>query len=419
MRLLTKTGRYFFGFSVIAFFLISITLFFTLNFMLDEELDENLVHTRAMIQDDLESMGSLPGSFSLADKIIDVESSKDLTPVETFRDTLRWDEMEQEFEPFRQYQYSVSIDGKNYQVTLNQSKIENRNLLISILLPILTLMALFLLAFNWFNRFISQRIWKPFFSIVDQIQKFSFSINKPYQAITSDIDEFVELDASFSKMSKRVIQDFQSLKQFTENASHEIQTPLAIIQSQIELLLQSRQIGKEESHHIHQIQVAASRLSKLNQSLVLLTRIENNQFEPAEILRLDEAILKKIEDLEPLITSKEIEIKTDLQPVSLMTNVILMDVLITNLVINAIKHNQDQGQIVIRLVRDHLTFLNTGDRLTIDAKALFGRFSKAESASKSIGLGLAIVKKICDKYHWNIDYTNEGNWHKVVIEFTR
>ncbi len=418
MKLLQRTGLYFMGFSFVILLIGGLGIFYTLQYMLDHEMDENLHHTRAVLNKELGKMNELPPIVEIMDEVIDIREVRMPSTIEVYKDTFRLvrEEGEEELEPFRQYIYTDMIKGKYYQIALNHSKFDSEDLLIAITGLIVGFLLLFLLALNLFNRFLSQKIWQPFYHTIQQIRQYSFSQPNALTALPSTIDEFATLDTALAQMTNKLTKDYQSLKQFTENASHEIQTPLAIIRAQIDLLLQQKQ-AETSLQHIQQIQQSVTKLSKLNKSLLLLTRIENRQFEPLELIALGDIIHQKLEALDLLVRAKSLRVERDISPLTLRANPILVDIIISNLLTNAIKHNLPDGTISILLTEDKLLLKNTGNSLMKSPSKLFERFQKADDSAKSVGLGLAIVKEICEVYHWGIDYRNEAEWHLVEVVF--
>jgi len=219
-------------------------------------------------------------------------------------------------------------------------------------------------------------------------------------------------------MTKRVRNDYESLKNFTENASHEIQTPLAIIKSKLELLSQSENLDETQILVIGAINDAASRLSKLNQSLLLLTKIENRQFIESERLNLSFILSENLENFEELAETKNIKINRNIKEnVPVEMNESLSGILISNLIINSIKHNQNNGFIDVKLDNNILKISNTGAKPGTKTEAFFQRFKKDLGSNDSLGLGLSIVKKICDNYGFTVQYDYKESLHIVTIEF--
>ena len=161
---------------------------------------------------------------------------------------------------------------------------------------------------------------------------------------------------------------------------------------------------------------AVGRMSKLNQSLLLLTKIDNNQFVDAETLDLAGLITHKLRQMEDITNDSNLEVTLALQPVTLALNGYLADILLNNLVGNCFHHNVPGGKIDIELTTRRLTIRNTGPALSFDASAIFERFKKSDR-SQGTGLGLAIVKQICDSLHYTIRYGFEQGMHTFTIDF--
>jgi signal transduction histidine kinase len=262
------------------------------------------------------------------------------------------------------------------------------------------------------------KLWKPFNSTLQQIKQFNLSGKDQVHLEQTNINEFTELNNAVSLMTKRVSQDYDEIKNFTENASHEIQTPLAIIKSKLELLSQSENLNEEQMNSIQSISETTSRLSKLNQSLILLTKIDNKQFRETEQVDISELALHHLNNYEELLHAKNITVTKNIEPnLKLVMNENLAEILIINLITNAIKHNIDNGSIQIKITMNSFSVTNTGLELESDPSELFERFKKDKVNSDSLGLGLSIVKKICERYGFEITYHYSGLLHTTTINF--
>jgi signal transduction histidine kinase len=198
-----------------------------------------------------------------------------------------------------------------------------------------------------------------------------------------------------------------------------MQTPLAIIRNKLDLLIQSRNLSEQDLTLIEGIYEAVKRLSLLNRGLLLISKIDNHQFNEIEQVEMEKVIKKTIEHLSPQIEDKNIQVTLNIySPCIIPFNSILADILITNLVSNAIKHNIEAGRLYIELSDNDVVFENTGLPLKIQPELLFERFKKSSSSENSIGLGLAIVKKICDLFNFRIEYVNENDLHTITIKFS-
>ncbi|EAY29243.1 sensor histidine kinase [Microscilla marina] len=267
------------------------------------------------------------------------------------------------------------------------------------------------------NYYLSRRLLQPFHQTLGAIKGFRVTNTAPLELQQSNILEFEELNTLVLDMTDKIRDDYRNLKEFTENASHEIQTPLAIIKSKIELLIQSS-LNDEQMQHLQSIYEVSNRLSKINKALLLLAKIENQQFQQTHTIDLGELVTKHLQNFQELIEMKNICLKTDLQTSAQISfNPVLADVLISNLLSNAIRHNYQGGEIIVGLTHNVLKINNTGTTDGIKGEAMFERFKKGNNANNSVGLGLSIVKKICDTNQIDIVHLYRTSVHEFQITF--
>jgi len=197
-----------------------------------------------------------------------------------------------------------------------------------------------------------------------------------------------------------------------------MQTPLAIMQTKSELLLQSDNLTKAQIAQIKAIYLSVQRLAKLNKTLLLLSKIENRQFKDVETIQINEVIERHLEIFDDFINNKKLKVEMkSTMDVKIQTNPLLFDMVISNLISNAIKHNIEKGQILIQTTDLFISVSNSGEAPKMSSSSLFERFKKESTASNSFGLGLAIVKKICDNYNWNITHSYIEDQHNISIYF--
>ena len=263
-----------------------------------------------------------------------------------------------------------------------------------------------------------QNIWLPFYENLEMLKNFSVGDNQPIHLQKSKIDEFQELNKSLIKLTTKINSDFNNLKEFTENASHEMQTPLSIMQNKSEQLMQSQNLGSSQIRQIRSIYLGVQRLSKLNKTLLLLSKIENQQFKETKTLFINNVVDRHLELFEDFIEDKDITVNKNYSLNSTINaNPLLFDMIISNLISNAIKHNNKNGSITILTTDVFVSFSNTGIQTNVSSDNLFERFVKDSTKSNSFGLGLAIVKKVCASYHWNIKHSYANNQHNFIIYF--
>lgn len=327
-----------------------------------------------------------------------------------------YDPADREYKSRRVLLFPLSLGPKQYAVSVSKSQIETEDLLTLIVMITLGAVILLLLILFVVNRLIVKRLWQPFYQTLQSIQEFDLYNRKPAQTIDTSIEEFQQLNVAIVDMTAKAIRDYDTLKNFSENASHEMQTPLAIINSKLDLIIQDHGLDEKLMKQVQGMYDAVGRLTKLNQSLLLLAKIGNNQFVAAEQIRLEDLISEKLFQLEELVAAKHIRIETHLQHTPVRMNRYLADMLLSNLLSNAIRHNVDGGKITIQLDTATMTICNSGPTLPFDAALIFDRFQKSDF-SEGTGLGLAIAKQICDNYHFRISYSHRDDLHFFTIWF--
>ncbi|MEO6347878.1 MAG: HAMP domain-containing sensor histidine kinase [Aquaticitalea sp.] len=414
INLLKKISQKQLQFGLIVVFASLIFLYFLTRHYIVTETEESLNNSEYRIEQLLKQdnkVTSLPPIF-------EVYEVKTLKPT-TLKDTLILDELQNEDEHFKELNTYKSFNGKNYHIITRAIIVEYDDTLLSILSVFGIIISLIYLAQYIFNKQINKVIWQPFFNNLDAIKKYSIQSNKPLELYPSDVLEFSELNIQLELLTNKVATDFQNLKQFTEDLSHEVQTPLAIIQAKIENLIDSSKgLSDEHISVLSDIQKNSKRLSKLNKGLILLTKIDNQQFNELETIEINSLINSSVEDVQDIANIKNIAFQiTDKKKVNVIMDRVLADVLFSNLIGNAIKHTSKNGKINIQLENESFTISNSGNAGIVNSHKLFHRFYKEDNRSQSLGLGLAIAKKICDFYQFYIQYTFENNKHCFSIKF--
>jgi len=420
MKLIRKTGRTYLWLSIIIFILSGATLIFVLTNVMNNRLDNQLFYNKEVIAKRIKYDVPLT-IFEEPEELTEAENK--LYPKDTiiYKDTLILrlikGEGVDEFENYRQLTSYETLQGLRYKIIARNSLVRNQDLIWVILLSTFVIILLLLSGLWILNTQISKKIWKPFYINIDRLKNFSIQDQNSIELAPSNIDEFKELNTSIKSLTQKLQSDFNNLKEFSENASHEMQTPLAIMKSKIELLLQSSNLTKEQSEQLQSIYQAGNRLSKLNKTLLLLAKVENQQFSNKEEISFKNLIEKLLNNYEDFIINKNITVQTELSDHISSANTILVDTLISNLLSNAIKHNIPNGKITITYTKESLLFSNTGNPLKGSPENLFNRFKKESTLKDSLGLGLAIIKQICDVNLWQLKYSCEKEIHTISVIF--
>ena len=312
---------------------------------------------------------------------------------------------------------SYKIQGKHYYISAYNFIAEPDEILEGIIASLAVTLVILLLFVVLASRQISKVILSNFNRTLKTIQGFNLKQKNRIKLTHTRTREFKELNQFLEKMTNKALDDYRSLKEFSENASHELQTPLAIIRGKLELLMQTR-IDEKQASLIEGIQNAVQKLSAVNQSLILLTKLENQEYPVKEKMNFSHFVNAEIESFHELVEMKSLRLTTKIEPeVYLSLNPVLADILFTNLFTNAIRHNLMNGSIDVTLSSSGLSVKNTGDPPKVATQELFKRFKKDKQSSESTGLGLAIVKQICDLNNFRAGYEYTSGHHELIIRF--
>lgn len=322
-----------------------------------------------------------------------------------------------EIDRFRGLSAYFNINGRPYHLTIETNVEETDETFLAISVITLLFFGIMVIGFILLNRRIALKVWQPFRNTLDKLQSFDLAKEHTIHFQKSSIKEFEELNDVLIKLINRNVSVFKQQKQFTENASHELQTPLAVIKSKLDIFLQSKTLTEGNHKLIEQINTALARVSRINKNLLLLTKIENQQFPDEENIDLGKLLQESIKLLEGHFENKNLIIKGNIeQTIVLRANQSLGEILLTNILVNTIRYSEPGSQILIELTNRRLQVSNPGS-IRLNEDFIFQRFTGASSHSTSSGLGLSIVKEICNLYGWSISYHFEENRHVFSVLF--
>jgi signal transduction histidine kinase len=415
MKLLQKTSRVYFLASALLLLVTGVLLYFFITKIIIEETREQLLSNEQRIAFQLshnQPTTQLPPVIEI------IRQKKLIREKRVITDTTLFDEIEQEEERFLQVSSIRNIKGISYRIILRQMMEEPIGYISSIGLAMGITFLFLLISTTFLNRLVFKNLWQPFYDSLAALNSFSVNQQQSINLGKTDISEFEELNTVISTLTEKTRHDYRVLKEFTENASHEIQTPLAVIQTKLDELLQTPELTEMQASQIHLASVAVQKLGKLNKSLLLLTKIENRQFSDKVEVSLPEIIYGQLQQSEDFIQAEKLTIELEIKEnIQVLADPLLVEILVSNLLSNAIKHNVKNGLIKIKLSENSLIFINTGDAINFPPTQLFDRFRKANKTSYSLGLGLAIVQSICEQNNWGIQYDVQNNMHTLKVDF--
>jgi signal transduction histidine kinase len=310
-----------------------------------------------------------------------------------------------------------TINGQHYRVSTYSFIPSFYQLLPGVVNSFQWILLLLLILVGISGRLISRYILAPFKRTLRVIQSFDLKQKEPVRLPSTRTSEFRELNEFLKKMTDKAQEDYQLLKEFTENASHELQTPTAIIRGKLDLLMES-DIRDDQAVLIAEMQNALEKLSRIHSSLNLLTKLENYEYISEKPICFSILTREALESFVELIQMKALGLRTHIEDnIYIRLHTSLADLLLTNLISNAIRHNIPGGSISVVLTREGLMISNPGKEPQVPVMELFERFKKGISGSDSIGIGLAIVRQICELNNFNIVYEYTSGLHMLAISF--
>ena len=329
---------------------------------------------------------------------------------DVFKDTLMFMENEHELEPVRLLTTTFTAEnGQNYRLKVISSMVEEDDLVEDFFYSLLWLYIILIVTILGINYLVLRSMWKPFFTFLGRIRQFKLGKNEKIDPVKSKISEFQMLNEVVMEVLENNVRSFHSQKQLIENTSHEIQTPLAIALNKLELLAEQQHLSEEAVGEIYQVAETLQRLSRLNQSLQLLSKIENHQFPDTERINLNELIQSILLDFEDQIRFREIQLAVyEYQNVIVDMHPDLARILFSNLIRNAIRHNVKGGTIAVIFEMNQVIVSNSGASEQLDEQLVFTRFYKQSNNSGSSGLGLAIIRSIADVSNAKVEYSFNG-----------
>jgi signal transduction histidine kinase len=417
LKLLTATNRYYLGLVAVLFAVASGALYYGVNAALRHEIEEQLGLHRLRIETLVRAGEPLVAS-PFADQFVLSARPRPLG----LSDTLLPDPQEGTWVPHRQLTFRLEQGGRPGWVTVRKSLVETNDLLAVVLGIMLAVLALLFGGTVLLNRWLSGRLWRQFYRTLAALRHYDLQQHRPLALPRPRIEEFAELNLAVTHLSERLVADYESLREFTANAAHETQTPLAIMQAQLEQLLQLPALGEDPTAAplLADLYGATRRLSRLHQALGLLSKIENRQFAQAQPLNLASVLDEKVNQLAPLLEARNLHLHRHIEQAPVLgMHPGLADSLLHNLLYNAIKHNQPGGDITVRLSAEALEISNPGPAISGDPSRFFERFRKHHAAAESPGLGLSIVQQIGAYYGFAVTYgyAAAGQRHMLRVAF--
>ena len=416
MKLIEKTTLYFLIYTLFIFAIGTLLFYFLISNVIRDGIDEALHQEKSQIIENFAYESTVEFEKSTENIKIFV-ANKRQEEKDRYSTISLLDSMGIEVH-YRQLSSVYKHGDKYYQIIIRQPLAETEALIQS-LVPVEVVLFLILLAgVLMLSRQVSGNLWEPFYHLLEKLKNYNLTKTGIIIATKSNIDEFDDLSEGIEKMTQKIYNDYINQKEFNENSSHELQTPLAIIRNKLELLIQSNNLDENDLTLIQSIFDAVKRLTMLNKGLILLAKIDNEQYHNTEDINMEVFTSRILDNFKETMEEKEIKLTFQVEEeCNINANPILIEILLNNLISNAIKHNFRKGKLELLLGEKYISISNTGIPLIGEGSKMFERFKKESTSENSVGLGLSIVKKICELSHFYIEYVFTNEKHVVLIKF--
>lgn len=375
-----------------------------------DEIDEFLNHEMNRILSWHERFNDVPDVNSIV-RVYEVNAP--FAPF--FADTLLLETGDMEMVPHRELHFSLTHNDRHLGVVLRHMLLGTDDVIegAALLMSGITLLMILLILVG--ITLTTRSVWQPFFDTIRRIE--TYHPNEPPEVLRAqNVYEFNLLNQSLNKMKTKIWTDYQRTKTFNENAAHELQTQLALIKSASEQLPDLLEENEEGLKSIQSVHEATTRLSLMLRSLLLLSKIGNQEFPVRKEVALHRLTEETLAYFSEAMAIRGLRLSLSLQPKQLMMDSGLASILVSNLIKNAIVHNVEGGSVRVEIRKEWLLIENTGHALDEPASAFIHRFKKGKSGN--MGLGLAIIQEICTHYGFELTYEEAEGLHLVVVQFT-
>lgn len=375
-----------------------------------EETDEFLTYEMQRIQRYHDKYNDLPEDH----KAVKIE--EDTTPHENyFRDTLILEPADNERVPHRELHFGLQHNNRHFTVVLRNLLPGSDDLIEGTLLIMAGMMALLIIIFSIMVGWISKRTWQAFYGTLTRLTSYQLGQDLPKFPSTT-IDEFNTLQQSLTDLLQKSDNDYRRTREFNENASHEFQTHLSVIRAETEALMNNSQLNSNDAAKLATIHRSTLTLSHVQNALLLLSKIGNREYNQPVLTNLQITLKSILELYNESIGLQKLQLTIDDEPTRVKIDPGLADILLSNLVKNAIRHNIKKGYIHVELKENRFRITNSGPSINIDTSELMERFSIGENGNW--GIGLAIVKQICELNRFQLNYTIDiQNNHSLTVSF--
>ena len=423
MKLLNYTSTYF---SIILLVLISIWAVVFYYAMFDEiydSIDDGLEHRKMLLIQRANTDISLLEKPNYDEYLFTIKKVdyKDYSGFkDIYKDSAMYMVNEKDYEPVRLLESVFKNNDEYFKISVITSMVEEDDQIKNLLKYTVILYALLVISILLINNLFLRKVWKPFYRVLDQLRDYQLEKKEPIQYNATKIEEFALLNDSIEKLLSRAQQSYTQQKQFIENASHELQTPLAIAINKLELLFDDETLSDLQAEQLQQVLENLERLTRLNRSLLLISKIENDQFPSIDSVDLA-VIIERINSdfFDMALHKKQHLIFNSKHRIITNTNPDLIYILFSNLIRNAIFHGKEASDIAMKLTDNNFVISNYSEKEMLQNEGIFERFQKLGNGPSGTGLGLSIAKSIAEKFGFTLKYHFHDQRHIFTVSFNK
>ncbi len=306
--------------------------------------------------------------------------------------------------------------GKYYELVVFIPTIDKHDLKAAILSRIVILYVGLLLVILLVNVWVYQHSTRPLYRLLAWLDRYRIGANNLPLQNDTDITEFRKLNEAAVRHMMRAEEVFEEQKQFIGNASHEMQTPLAVCRNRLENLMQDESLSEAQLEELAKAHHTLEYITRLNKTLLLLSKIDNRQFTDTQDVEINSLVRKLVEDYQEVYAYMDIQVEIrEIDILILGIHETLAAILINNLLKNCYIHNREHGSICIEISSSRIVFRNTGQDFPLPSRLIFERFYQGNKKEGSVGLGLALVRSICDLAGLSVAYCFEDELHCFAV----